>query len=66
MLSCWDQRPDNRPGYNTILQWLTGLAAEHSSHVDLEKLPNFLDDSNTTSSSENTTLSSPETHNIKT
>ncbi|ESO83329.1 hypothetical protein LOTGIDRAFT_133597 [Lottia gigantea] len=42
MLSCWNSNPDDRPGYEYILDRLTVMASNHAAHIFMEKLPEFV------------------------
>ena len=42
MLMCWAHNPENRPSFGDILQVLTHLSENASSHIMLDKLPEGL------------------------
>ena len=42
MLMCWADNPENRPSFGDIMQVLTHLAENATSHINLDKLPEGL------------------------
>jgi len=45
MLMCWAEDPANRPGFDVIMQKLSYLADHAANHIDLDKLPEGLKNS---------------------